>query len=86
MDTESEILVQKAVEQLMKGRTSFIIAHRLSTIQHATRILVLAQQGIVEEGTHEELMKKEGAYHKFYQLQFSKHLDAHTIGEKQPWL
>ena len=90
LDTESEILVQKAIEQLMQGRTNFIIAHRLSTIQHATRIMVLAQQGIVEEGTHAELMKKEGAYHKFYQLQFTasqaKHLDSSTGGEDQSWL
>ncbi|MBI3018673.1 MAG: ABC transporter ATP-binding protein [Deltaproteobacteria bacterium] len=86
LDTESEILVQKAIEQLMKGRTSFIIAHRLSTIQHATRILVLDREGIAEEGTHDELMKKEGAYYKFYQLQFSKYAGSSPLGEKQSWL
>ncbi len=94
LDTESEILVQQAIEQLMKGRTNLIIAHRLSTIQHATRILVLTRQGIVEEGTHDELMKKQGEYYKFYQLQFSKHLDPSTLPntlpstleEKKSWL
>ena len=87
LDTESEILVQKAIEQLMKGRTSFMIAHRLSTIQHATRILVLAREGIAEEGTHEELMKKKGLYYKFYQLQFSKQLGPVSPEEVHPsWL
>ncbi len=87
LDTESEILVQKAIEQLMKGRTNFIIAHRLSTIQHATRILVLAREGITEEGTHEELMKKQGLYYKFYQLQFSKQLGHESLEEVNPaWL
>lgn len=94
LDTESEILVQKAIEKLMRGRTSFIIAHRLSTIQHATRIVVLSDGKMIEEGTHEELMVKKGLYYKFYQLQFSKQLTAghpHESGdpflkeEAQPW-
>lgn len=85
LDTESEVLVQKAIEKLMKGRTSFIIAHRLSTIQHATRIIVLAQGRIVEEGTHDVLIEKRGLYYKFYQLQFSKQLGHVRRGEMQPW-
>ncbi len=70
LDTESERLVQKALENLMKGRTTFVIAHRLSTIGYANRIIVIIDGHIVEEGGHEELMAKEGEYCKLYQMQF----------------
>ncbi len=70
LDSESEKLVQEALENLIKGRTTFIVAHRLSTIRKADKILVLEKGGIIEEGSHEELIKKKGAYFKFYSLQF----------------
>jgi len=70
LDTESERLVQKALENLMKGRTTFVIAHRLSTIGYANRIIVIVDGRIVEEGKHEELIAKEGEYCKLYQMQF----------------
>ena len=70
LDTESERLVQKALENLMKGRTTFVIAHRLSTIGYANRIIVIIDGCIVEEGKHEELILKEGEYCKLYQMQF----------------
>jgi subfamily B ATP-binding cassette protein MsbA len=70
LDTEAEIEVQDALENLMKGRTTLIIAHRLSTIRNAHRIIVLASGEIVEEGTHESLMEKKGEYFKFYNMQF----------------
>jgi subfamily B ATP-binding cassette protein MsbA len=71
LDTESEILVQEAIDRLMAGRTSIVIAHRLSTIQHATRIIVLDQGAIVETGTHAELLTNgTGLYRKLHELQF----------------
>ena len=66
LDNESEKIVQDSMEQLAKGRTTFVIAHRLSTIRNADRILVLTANGIEEEGTHEELLAKGGAYAKLY--------------------
>jgi subfamily B ATP-binding cassette protein MsbA len=70
LDTESEVLVQQAIERLMKGRTSIVIAHRLSTIQRANKIIVISEGEIVEEGAHEELLNKNGLYHKLYYMQF----------------
>ncbi|MCZ7556401.1 MAG: ABC transporter ATP-binding protein/permease [Bacteroidia bacterium] len=70
LDTESEVLVQNAIENLMQGRTSIVIAHRLSTIKRADRIYVLDTNGVAEVGTHEELLSRGGLYHKLYQLQF----------------
>ena len=72
LDSESEKLVQEALEKLMKGRTSIVIAHRLSTVRKADEIVVLEQGEIVEKGTHEDLMKiTEGKYNKLIQLQYS---------------
>lgn len=71
VDTRLEILIQKAMDRLMEGRTSFVIAHRLSTIQDADRILVMDNGMIVEQGNHRELLKKEGFYSQLYQSQFS---------------
>ncbi len=66
LDNESERLVQEALERLAKGRTTFVIAHRLSTIRNAEKILVMTDDGIAEQGTHEELLKKEGIYAGLY--------------------
>ncbi len=70
LDSESEIEVQKALEYLMEGRTTLVIAHRLSTIRKANRIMVLSNGEIVEEGTHEELLARDGEYKNLYLLQF----------------
>jgi subfamily B ATP-binding cassette protein MsbA len=70
LDTESEQLVQKALENLMKGRTTLVIAHRLSSVSHADRIIVISDGQIVEQGKHEELMACQGEYCKLYQMQF----------------
>lgn len=70
LDNESEKIVQKSLEQLASNRTTFVIAHRLSTIRNAQRILVLTEDGIAEEGTHESLMEKEGIYAGLYKMQF----------------
>ncbi len=70
IDTHTEILVQQGIESLLQGRTSFIIAHRLSTIKNADRIFVIDEGGILEQGSHEELINKKGAYYQLYQAQF----------------
>ncbi len=70
IDTETERLIQKAIEKLMENRTSIVIAHRLSTIKHADRILVLSSGELAEQGTHEELIRAEGLYYNLYKLQY----------------
>jgi subfamily B ATP-binding cassette protein MsbA len=72
LDSESETLVQKALGNLMQGRTTFIIAHRLSTIGYAHRILVIVDGRIVEEGLHEQLLERRGEYYKLYQMQYAE--------------
>jgi ATP-binding cassette subfamily B multidrug efflux pump len=70
VDTRTEVRIQKALLTLMKGRTSFVIAHRLSTIREADRVVVIDQGGVVEEGTHRELLDKKGFYAHLYRSQF----------------
>jgi subfamily B ATP-binding cassette protein MsbA len=72
LDNESEKLVQDSLERLMKGRTTFVIAHRLSTVKNADRILVLDEGVIIEDGSHEELLKNSGLYQSLYQMQFKE--------------
>lgn len=74
VDTESELLIQHAIEKLIAGRTSIIIAHRLSTIRKATKIIVLDKGEIKEMGTHQKLLAKQGAYYQLHKMQFEKEL------------
>ena len=79
LDNKSEKVVQKSLEALAENRTTLVIAHRLSTIRAAKRILVLSDDGITEEGTHEELMEKNGVYAMLYRLQFPDMLDDESV-------
>ena len=72
VDTRTEVLIQKGMDELMKGRTSFVIAHRLSTIRDADNIIVMNHGDIVEVGSHDELMKRNGFYTKLYNAQFEE--------------
>jgi subfamily B ATP-binding cassette protein MsbA len=72
LDSQSEKVVQAALDELMAGRTTFVIAHRLSTIQKANRIIVLSEGQIVEEGTHDELLERRGPYQHLYSIQFAQ--------------
>lgn len=75
VDTESELLIQQAIDKLIAGRTSIVIAHRLSTIRKAQKIMVLDKGEIKEMGTHDELMEKGGFYHKLHQMQFESRIE-----------
>jgi len=79
LDTESERLVQEAIDRLLAGRTVFVIAHRLSTVEHANQILVLDAGRIIERGTHEALLGQRGAYHRLYSLQFRERALRETV-------
>ena len=70
LDTESEVLVQEAIDRLMQNRTSLVIAHRLSTIKNADRILVIDRGRIVEGGSHDDLLGSDGLYARLYSMQF----------------
>jgi ATP-binding cassette subfamily B protein len=72
VDTETEELIQSAIDKLMRGRTSIVIAHRLSTIQKANKIIVLDKGQIMEEGNHDELLKLDGFYANLYQMQYKE--------------
>ena len=72
VDTRTEIRIQKALDNLMKGRTSFVIAHRLSTIKNADMILVMKDGDIIEQGTHDELLAKNGFYAELYNSLFEE--------------
>jgi ATP-binding cassette subfamily B protein len=74
VDTRTEVLIQRAMARLMKGRTTFVIAHRLSTIRDAHTILVMDKGAIVEQGNHEELLARRGFYYDLYNSQFSEAL------------
>ena len=72
IDTQTEILVQKATDAVLEDRTSFVIAHRLSTIRNADRILVLEAGEIIEQGTHDQLLKSKGVYYNLYRSQYQR--------------
>src|SRR2546428_1124304 len=75
VDTRTERLIQKALEELLRGRTSFVIAHRLSTIRHADQVLAIRDGEIVERGTHDELLAAHGFYYELYMRQFRRDID-----------
>jgi ATP-binding cassette subfamily B protein len=75
VDTRTEVQIQRALHELMKGRTSFVIAHRLSTIRNADLVVVIEDGRIVEQGNHDELMARRGAYHRLYMSQFRGQVD-----------
>ncbi len=84
VDTETEQLIQKALEELLKGRTSIVIAHRLSTIEKADKIIVLHRGQVREIGTHTELLNKRGVYHTLYQMQYSREFSKAAATARTP--
>ena len=80
IDTQTEQLIQQAIDHLLQDRTSFLIAHRLSTIRKADMILVVRDGKIVEQGTHETLLRQRGYYHDLYSTQFAEENQAKILG------
>ncbi len=83
VDTTTEKEIQRALDNLVQGRTTIAIAHRLSTLRKANRLVVLDRGKVVEVGPHEELMAREGAYYRLYQAQ-ARQVDTETDGSEQP--
>ncbi len=81
VDTETELLIQSAIQKILKGRTSIVVAHRLSTIQRADKIIVMHKGQIREMGKHQELLAQQGIYHRLYQLQYKEQVGAGDNGE-----
>lgn len=81
IDTQSEKMIQKAIEELLKGRTSFVVAHRLSTIVHADQIIVMKHGKVLEKGTHQTLMRQKGYYYELYTSQFMKEEQQRKLSE-----
>ena len=79
IDTETEVLIQHSLEKMMTIGTTLMVAHRLSTIQHANKIIVLSKGVILEEGTHQELLKNKGHYYTLYKLQYEKNIHKDVI-------
>jgi len=82
VDTRTEILIQRALARLLKGRTSFVIAHRLSTIRNADQVLVIQDGRMVERGTHDSLMAQQGTYYDLYMSQFRRESDTDKRGHE----
>jgi ATP-binding cassette, subfamily B, multidrug efflux pump len=80
VDTETEIMIQRAIQRILRGRTSIVIAHRLSTVQRADKIIVMHKGKIRETGKHHELLAQHGIYHRLYQLQYKDQIEAQTNG------
>jgi ATP-binding cassette subfamily B protein len=83
LDSESEVAVQAALETALTGRTSIVIAHRLSTVRHADKILVVSQGGIVESGTHDDLLATGGVYADLYETQFKRQATMEELSAMQ---
>ena len=81
VDTETEKIIQDAIQKVLKGRTSFIIAHRLSTIRSADRILVISDGRIIEDGNHNKLMEERGHYYRLYTNQFMEEQENEILGK-----
>jgi ATP-binding cassette, subfamily B, multidrug efflux pump len=82
VDTETELLIQSAIQKILKGRTSIVVAHRLSTIQRADKIIVMHKGKIREMGKHQELLAQQGIYYRLYQLQYKEQLGVGGNGEE----
>ena len=80
IDTETEMLIQKTIENVLEGKTSFVIAHRLSTIKNSDRILVIKDGKVIEEGNHRELIKEKGYYYNLYTNQFIEERNKEVLG------
>jgi len=80
IDTETEMIIQKTIENVLEGKTSFVIAHRLSTIKNADRILVIKDGKVIEEGNHRELIKEKGYYYNLYTNQFIEEKNKEVLG------